>query len=434
MSEESNEETVNNESASIRQAELEKFYKGKSKKQNLFEYDDDGNLIEKNKEGEIIKTISLPTYRPPTNEEFDEMEETRMEAIALANKKYEDARRKLREAIINPETPDSEILRLNRATVEADIILQTVRSPLRHIEIKDKIKVRDINLEQPNETRKYPHGVYILKTRPFELQEQYVRIGKAPEKTLISVAEAKAVAESAASSVVILFAEPKTNDYGYLSLKWAVQLEFNATIYNSAHQAIYAEIAKSFNDQENLQKIMIAESPDAIDYKVEDVPGDSEVNETKWNDLTKQLLYDVNIAKFNQFPELAARLLETKDSMIGAYLPNDNLIGIGISLDNIQSQNPINWTGQNLLGKAIMDIRSKIRTEREIAIQATQITEIEKPLPRPTRRKAKSILSPTLPAQTEVVEPNAQLQVPVQPTIVPSNLEKPEDESRINLE
>lgn len=413
------EESLNNESAELRQAELTKYYKGKSKKPNLFDYDDDGNLIERSKQGEIIKTISLPTYRPPTNEEFDEMEETRMEAIALANKRYEDARRKLREAIINPETPDSEILRLNRETVDADIILQTVRFPLRNIDFTKIYKIREINLEKPDEKRTYPYDVYILKTRPFELQEQYVRIGKAPEKTLVSVSEAKAVAESAASSVVVLFAEPETNDYGYLSLKWAVQVEFNSTMYNSAHQAIYAEIAKSFNDQENLQKIMIAESPDSIDYKVEDVPGEPEVNETKWNDLTKQLLYDVNIAKFNQFPELAARLLETKDSMIGAYLPNDNLIGIGISLDNIQSKNPVNWTGQNLLGKALMDIRSKIRTEREVAAQAAQITEIEKPLPRPTRRKAKPVI-----AQPEQTIPTAE--IPVQPTIVPSNLEKSE--------
>jgi hypothetical protein len=33
-------------------------------------------------------------------------------------------------------------------------------------------------------------------------------------------------------------------------------------MYNSAQQALYAEIAKSFNDQENLSKIMLADTPD----------------------------------------------------------------------------------------------------------------------------------------------------------------------------
>lgn len=124
-----------------------------------------------------------------------------------------------------------------------------------------------------------------------------------------------------------------------------------------------------------------AESPDEINYKVTNVPGDTEVNETKWNDLTKQLLYDVNLAKFNQFPELAGRLLETKNATLGAYLPDDNLIGIGISLDNIQSKNPVNWTGQNLLGKALMDIREKLRLDREISVQQ------QAPIPTPIKKK-----------------------------------------------
>ena len=55
--------------------------------------------------------------------------------------------------------------------------------------------------------------------------------------------------------------------------------------------------------------------------------------------------------------------METKTAVLGAYIPNDNLIGIGLSLDNIQSKNPINWTGQNLLGKALMDIREKFRMD-----------------------------------------------------------------------
>jgi len=106
---------------------------------------------------------------------------------------------------------------------------------------------------------------------------------------------------------------------------------------------------------------MLAE-PDAINYSVEDIPGDE--NEGKWNDLLKKLLYDINIIKFKQYPELTGRLLETKTALLGAYIPNDNLIGIGISLDNIQSKNSAHWTGQNILGKALMDIREKIRTER----------------------------------------------------------------------
>jgi ribA/ribD-fused uncharacterized protein len=389
--------------------ELKKFYKAKAKKQDLYGYDDDGNLIELNKERTVIKTIALPSYRTPTYEEFDEMEKTRMEAIAIANKEYEGARRELRELSASPEAIDSEILRINRKVIEADIKLQAIRFPLHYVETMEGIPISKMDFDQPNEKRKYPYNFSILKERPFTLQEQYVRVGKVPEKPLISVAEAKAAIEARSGASVILFSEPDTNDYGFLSLKWAVQLEFNGTMYNSAHQAIAAEIAKRFNDQDNLQKIMITESPYEINYTVTNVPGDTEVNETKWNDLTKQLLYDVNIAKFNQYPELTARLLETKNATLGAYIPDDNLIGIGISLDNIQSQNPINWTGQNLLGKALMDIRQKIQSDKEVAVQTipiistkTQQIDTMGDKPRVIRRRPKPAVAPVIAAPSEI--------------------------------
>jgi ribA/ribD-fused uncharacterized protein len=343
--------------------ELKKFYKGRSKNEKLYTYDDDGNLIEKNKEGTVIKTIPLPNYRQPTLEEFDEMEETHMKAIAIANKEYEDARKELREIISKPDTLDSEVLRINRKVVEADMKLQVARFPLRFIEVDTGFEIRDIDFLQINEKRKYPYEFYLLKTRPFTLQEQYVRVGALSKKPYISVAEA--TASNNKDTLVILFSEPDTNEYGFLSLKWPVEINFNRSLYNSVQQAIAAELAKTFNDQDNLDKIMLAETPDEIDYELSDVPGDEDINEIKWNDTMKQLLYDINIAKFDQYPELAGRLLETKNATLGAYIPDDNLIGIGISLDNIQSKNPIYWTGQNLLGKALSDIRNKLQSDRE---------------------------------------------------------------------
>jgi hypothetical protein len=57
-------------------------------------------------------------------------------------------------------------------------------------------------------------------------------------------------------------------------------------------------------------------------------------------------------------------------------------------LDNVQSKNPINWTGQNLLGKALMDIREQIREERNIALQPP--TQPIKPPSRGIKIKRKS--------------------------------------------
>jgi ribA/ribD-fused uncharacterized protein len=130
----------------------------------------------------------------------------------------------------------------------------------------------------------------------------------------------------------------------------------------------------------------------------------------EWNDNIKQLLYDVNIAKFNQYPELVTRLLETKTAVLGAYIPNDNLIGIGMSLVNIQSKNPINWTGQNLLGKALMDIREKFRMDMALASDSAPIegAPIEGAPPQKVVRRRK-------PA---VAKQDAQLQPATEPQLV----------------
>jgi hypothetical protein len=382
--------------------ELKSFYKARVKKPNLYTYDDVGNLVELNKEGTVIKTIPLPDYRLPTYEEFDEMEEKRLAAIAGANKDFEDARIELRSAISNPEIPDSEVLRINRKVKEADIKLQAIRFPLQFIEKEDSVSINLIDFDKVFEKRKYPYDFYFLKERAFKLQDQYARVGKTAIKPFKSIAELKAAAESANSQVVILFQDPETNDYGFLSLKWTVEIEFNNTMYNSAQQAIVAELAKVFNDQEGLQKIMLADTPDEINYKLDNVPGDAEINESKWNDTTKQLIYDVNISKFNQYPELTARLLETKTALLGAYIPDDNLIGIGISIDNIQSKNPLNWTGQNLLGKALMDIREKLRSDREAV--AAQSILVAQPI---SRRKKPSI------SQSVAIEGEAPVTRPI---------------------
>lgn len=386
--------------------ELKAFYKARAKKPDLFTYDEDGNLVELNKEGTVQKTIPLPEYRSPSLEEFDEMEKARIAAIAVAQKEVTDAYKELQHLLSQEDVPKSEILRLNRKVKEADIKLLAVRFPLRRVEMLDNPRISSIEFDKPSEKRRYQYEFFKLEERPFTLQEQYVRVGKAAVRASVSVAEARAAEDNAIK--VILFAEPDTNDYGFLSLNWAIELEFNGTMYNSAKQALAAEIAKGFNDQENLQRIMTAESPQEITYQLSDVPGESDANEPKWNDLTKRLLYDINIVKFNQYPELAGRLLETKNAQLGAYIPDDNLLGIGISLDNVQSLNPVNWTGQNLLGKALMDIRQKIRSDRELAAQQAAPTE-EKPVAR--RRKpavASSGVPPT--AATIVPPPEAMAQ------------------------
>ena len=316
--------------------------------------------------GAVVKTIALPTYRPPTAEEIDSMEKEHATAIALANRELDDARSELYAMSQSPERDDSMMVRLNRMVMEADCKLCVARFPLMYTSKEAGIKIKQLDFTQPTETRVLPYSVAIIETRPFPLQEQYVRIGEPAAKPFVSVAEAKNIIKEAAGVPIIIFEGADSNEYGYLSMEWAVVLEYNSTTYQSVYQAIYSELAKSFDDQKHLPQLLAAETADEISYSVEDVPGgDLEQNKEKWDEQIRKLIYDINLVKFRRYPELAAKLLETKNAMIGAYEPGDNMIGIGISIENMDSKDPAKW-GENVLGKSLMNIRELLRSEQPL--------------------------------------------------------------------
>ena len=366
--------------------ELRRFYKMRAKKPDNYTYDDAGNLVEKNNDGSIIKTYPLPTYRKPTYEELDEMAQARIASISEAEEAYEDARRELRQLMELPSTPVSEIVKLNRKIADLDNNLQAVRFPLRTVIDIGTVEVREVMFDDIYETRKLPSSLKSLITRPYKLQEQYVRIGQEALPVIKSVAELKEKDDKLIQ--VILFSEPPTNEYDFMGLKWDVILEYNDVQYNSAYQALMAEVAKAFNDNDNLQRIMIADSPDDIEYTLENVPGDLEVNEGKWNTTIAQLLEPINTQKFRQYPELAEKLLQTRLAKLGYYIPDDNLLGIGLAIENPDAKKPSKWTGQNLLGKSLEKVRNIISRERIIAkAAATQVTASTAPAAAPKLKK-----------------------------------------------
>ena len=349
------------------ESELTRFYQSKAKevtaqhtkkstKAPKFGYDADGNLTEQT--GTNLKTIPLPTYRAPNLEELDEMEKERMRAIAEACSAFDKARSDLYNAIHTAGVTDPSVVSgLNRKVQEADQRLQVVRFPLRHVTKVYPIKIRDLDFNQLQEVRKFPYQIAMLQTNPFPLQDQYVRIGVAAPRPLMSVEEARAQTDE----TVIVFAEPDSNPQGFLSLSWPVDLIMTGRRYHSAKQALAGELAMHFKDEANYKKISEAETADAVSYLVEDTPGGKDKNQGEWNKKQSELIYSVNRVKFTVYPALAKQLLDTKYAILGAYLPNDTILGIGISINDPKSAIRKNWSGQNELGQALMKLREEIR-------------------------------------------------------------------------
>jgi hypothetical protein len=67
------------------------------------------------------------------------------------------------------------------------------------------------------------------------------------------------------------------------------------------------------------------------------------------------------MAKFGQNSRLKATLLSTENKIIVEASPYDTIWGIGLYHEDDRVLDEKNWKGMNLLGKALMEVREKLR-------------------------------------------------------------------------
>lgn len=182
--------------------DLQAFYKGRAnkneKKSKLYEYDDDGDLIIKNKNDEIVKNISLPTYRPATESEVQDDYKQYLDKLKEASEEFEEARRELYIAY-QTDADEEEILELNKNVQEADQRLLEVRFGNYDIEIIDaldtnipsdkRITMRQLYFENAILDKNVYDNVVFVNTRISNISNQ-VRIGEEAE-SVVSISEAR---------------------------------------------------------------------------------------------------------------------------------------------------------------------------------------------------------------------------------------------------
>lgn len=69
-----------------------------------------------------------------------------------------------------------------------------------------------------------------------------------------------------------------------------------------------------------------------------------------------------NLAKFGQHDDLRAYLLGTGDAVLVEASPVDLVWGVGLAEDDPGLRDPARWRGQNLLGFALMQVRTTLST------------------------------------------------------------------------
>jgi ribA/ribD-fused uncharacterized protein len=83
-------------------------------------------------------------------------------------------------------------------------------------------------------------------------------------------------------------------------------------------------------------------------------------NNNVWDKNKYNIVKTGNRLKFSQNPKLRRQLLNTGNKTIVEASPYDCIWGVGMKSDHPDITDPTKWKGQNLLGKAIMEVRDEM--------------------------------------------------------------------------
>ena len=126
--------------------------------------------------------------------------------------------------------------------------------------------------------------------------------------------------------------------------------------YNCGEQALMSTKAMVMNDTTANVSIMASSDPNEMKRIGRAV---ANFDEAKWSSMRKEVLFDINMAKFDQNDKLKTKLLGTAPAII-AEASLDQIYGTGIPINDPCTHDMEKWSGDNLLGKALMQVREKL--------------------------------------------------------------------------
>lgn len=127
--------------------------------------------------------------------------------------------------------------------------------------------------------------------------------------------------------------------------------------YATAEHFMMAEKARLFGDEGTRERIIAAAHPSLAKNLGREVQG---FNETTWAQHRFDIVVRGNEAKFGQNEALQAFLLNTGERVLVEASPVDRIWGIGLAEQDTKAQDPEQWRGLNLLGFALMVVRSRL--------------------------------------------------------------------------
>jgi ribA/ribD-fused uncharacterized protein len=146
-----------------------------------------------------------------------------------------------------------------------------------------------------------------------------------------------------------------------LSQWYAAPFDVEAVRYPTAEHYMMAEKARLFGDEETRSAILRASDPAAVQALGRKVRG---FDKKLWVAHRLQIVVTANVAKFGQNESLCEYLAGTRERILVEASPKDRIWGIGLAATDARAENPLDWTGLNLLGFALMQVRHELSMGR----------------------------------------------------------------------
>lgn len=146
---------------------------------------------------------------------------------------------------------------------------------------------------------------------------------------------------------------------GCLSQWWPAPFAVDGRTFATAEHYMMWHKAMLFDDPNSAEQILRASHPRQAKDSGRGVAG---FDQARWEASRYEIVLAGSIAKFTQHPDLRRFLLNTSDRVIVEASPLDRVWGIGLTTDDPRASQPEHWRGLNLLGFALTEARTIIRT------------------------------------------------------------------------
>jgi predicted NAD-dependent protein-ADP-ribosyltransferase YbiA (DUF1768 family) len=338
------------------------FFRARRKYPKNFIFSETGDLVKINLEGQQETTLTLPYYAPTTADEKEQAEATRKEQLLLIEKEYDDALELLKSALSTwRETrAASDVLYLQVKLKELDARRSLLQHGAKWLINAADLETKQVLVEKQRDHRKMPYVISLLRVRANRFNELVKVVDGPPE--LAKEEEDEEISLSgegeAAEETIFGFFGPDDPELGFLSPDTKITFVFNNTEYNSPSQAFVVERLKQLGREEAfLKTILKMGDPRRVRLfgKSASVQGELKDPLGLWTQILKSLIA--------QHPETAELLRITENYTLVYADPTEKVWGIGLPINSPDLENKEAWVGQNLLGKAWMNVRKLLPPE-----------------------------------------------------------------------